>query len=142
MTSLNATPDAASSRFANVRTLAALAVLLAAAATIAGAWGFELLGHYVPCKLCLQERIPYYIGMPIALLAILASLMGGGDRLARILLLVLAGLFLWSAWQGVFHAGVEWDWWAGPSDCGVVAGGGPGTGGNLLEDLRANIHVP
>jgi disulfide bond formation protein DsbB len=28
------------------------------AATIAAAWAFELIGGYVPCALCLQERIP------------------------------------------------------------------------------------
>ena len=35
------------------RTLAAWTVFLAALATIAGAWAFELIGNYIPCALCL-----------------------------------------------------------------------------------------
>ena len=57
----------APSRFGNPRFVAALLVLVVALATIAGAWGFELIGKYQPCALCLQERVPYYIGVPIAL---------------------------------------------------------------------------
>ena len=47
----------------------ALAILLIAAATIAGAWIFQAMG-YVPCELCLKERIPYYVGIALAALAL------------------------------------------------------------------------
>jgi disulfide bond formation protein DsbB len=40
---------------------------------------------------------------------------------------------------GIYHAGVEWHWWAGPADCS-----GPltdlRTGGSLLDQLHA-VHV-
>ena len=42
-------------------------VLSVGLATILGAWGFELIGNYVPCKLCLEQRLPYYVGLPVVL---------------------------------------------------------------------------
>jgi len=46
---------------------------------------------------------------------------------------------LFSAGLGAYHAGVEWRWWAGPSDCS-----GPMTdftiNGPLLKQLQS-IHV-
>ena len=52
----------------------ASAILVAAAATIGGALVFQHGLGYVPCKLCLEQRVPYYAAMPLALLiAALAS---------------------------------------------------------------------
>ena len=36
-------------------------LLVGGLAAIATAWGFQLIGGYVPCKLCLEQRIPYYL---------------------------------------------------------------------------------
>ncbi|ODN72071.1 Disulfide bond formation protein DsbB [Methylobrevis pamukkalensis] len=52
--------------------------LLAGLAAILLAWGFQIIGGYVPCKLCYQERIPYYLGLP--LLAAALALAGRGGR--------------------------------------------------------------
>ena len=123
------------SRSFDYRTLAAWTVFLAAFATIAGAWGFELIGGYLPCALCLEERIPYYIGLPVAALAVVTA-MTGRAALTRVLLLVVAGIFVWSAYKGVFHAGVEWDWWQGPTDCAAGAGGLEREVGNLFDRLN------
>jgi len=130
------------SRMMDARTLMAWAVLLAAVATIAGAWGFQLIGHYIPCQLCLGQRIPYYVGIPVALLAVVAA-MTGREQLTRLLLLAVAGIFVWSAYKGVFHAGVEWGWWAGPTDCAAPAGDGLAVreAGNLLERLGAGETI-
>ncbi len=133
----NSTP--APSRFANPRFVASLIVLVVGFATIAGAWGFELIGHYQPCALCLQERVPYYIGVPIALIAVFAAFAGARGA-SRLLLLVLAAVFVWSAYKGVYHAGVEWDFWEGPTTCGVVATGERPPGTTLLDLL--NAHPP
>ena len=43
------------------------AVLLLGLLTILGAWGFQVIGGYFPCKLCLEQRVPYYVGLPVAL---------------------------------------------------------------------------
>ena len=50
----------------------ALLVALAAAATVGGAWLFQLAG-YSPCELCLKQRVPYYVGVPLAVPAKVAE---------------------------------------------------------------------
>src|SRR3989304_3163409 len=45
---------------------AAVAIALGATATILGAWFFEYVLGYIPCPLCLQQRIAYYIAIPLA----------------------------------------------------------------------------
>lgn len=94
---------------------AALAIFVVATATIAGAWLFQLAG-FAPCELCLKERWPYYGGVPLAALVVLAA--GWGPKLlARPGLLLLALVFAGSAIFGVYHAGVEWHFWQGPAAC-------------------------
>ena len=96
-----------------------LFILSVASATIAGAWIFQAAG-YDPCHLCLMERWSYYaaIAISLLLLAIKSSAKSG--------FYLLAGIMLASAVFGVYHAGVEWKWWAGPSTC---------TGGGALAGL-------
>lgn len=92
-----------------------LAVLVVAFATIAGAWIFEAAG-YLPCELCLKQRWAYYAGVPIAALTTLAA--ASGQRgLASAGLALLAVVFAGSAVFGAYHAGVEWGFWQGPTDC-------------------------
>ena len=98
---------------------AGLLIFAVTLATIAGAWIFELLG-YAPCELCLMQRWAYYAGLPLALAV--ALLAPGSAGLARAGLGVLALLWLGSMVFGVYHAGVEWKWWLGPSTCGSQAG--------------------
>jgi len=88
-----------------------------ATATIAAAWGFELIGGFVPCALCLEERIPYYIGIPVALAALVAAYLGGPTWLKRGLLIAVAVVFAYGAALGIYHAGAEWSFWPGPADC-------------------------
>ncbi len=93
----------------------ALAILVIAAATLGGAWIFQAFG-YAPCELCLKQRIPYYIGIPLAAITCLASL----RRQATLLspdFIALALLFGFSTLFGIYHSGVEWGFWQGPSDC-------------------------
>ncbi len=93
----------------------ALTILLIAAATLGGAWIFQLSG-IAPCELCLKQRIPYYIGIPLAAITCLASARRQATLLAPDFI-ALALLFGFSTLFGVYHAGVEWGFWAGPSDC-------------------------
>ena len=114
-------------------------VLAVGLATILGAWAFELIGHYVPCKLCLEERVPYYVGLPIALAAMLAAIAGAKPTVARTLLMAAGLIFAINVYLGLYHAGVEWGWWAGPTDCGP-GGASPTTSAsdllNRLQDIR------
>jgi disulfide bond formation protein DsbB len=91
---------------------------LASLALIAGAWFFELVLHLRPCKLCLEQRAPHYAAIGLAALALLFA---RAPRLQMLALIGLAALMAWSAGLGAYHAGVEWGWFAGPSDCGGAA---------------------
>jgi disulfide bond formation protein DsbB len=117
-----------------------LFVFLLALATILGAWCFQLIGGYVPCKLCLEERVPYYVGVPLALLAVIAVLARAPGWLVRGLLTLTALVFLYDLYLGGYHAGAEWGWWPGPTDCGQSAAGQATTTQDLLKQLQ-NIHV-
>lgn len=95
---------------------AALLALLMAA-TVGTALGFEHIGGFIPCKLCLEQRIPYYVGAPFMLAAFLAGRFGAPGALVRGALVVGGLLMLWGLGLGIYHSGVEWHWWAGPADC-------------------------
>ncbi|MBD2749269.1 disulfide bond formation protein B [Microvirga sp. BT688] len=110
---------------------AALAIALGAAATVGGALVFEHVFGYVPCKLCLTQRNPYYIAIPLGLAAALLP-----PRWTRAGLWLLALTFIVSAGLGAYHAGVEWGVFAGPSDCGGGAGQGAGNVGDFLNQLQ------
>ena len=94
---------------------AALAILVLAGATVGGAWIFQTFG-YAPCELCLKERIPYYVGIVVAALAIVFVL-AGRRASTRAALVGLCLIFLISAAFGAYHAGVEWGFWPGPTEC-------------------------
>ena len=95
-----------------------LLVGLGSLALIAGAWFFEIVVGLRPCKLCLEQRLPHYaaIGLAVAGLVLARS-----PRLQWLVLLGLALLMAWSTGLGAYHAGVEWGWFAGPNDCGGAA---------------------
>lgn len=98
---------------------AAFLIFAVALATILGAWVFEYFG-YAPCELCLKQRWAYYTGVPLAL--IVALLTPRNPALARAGLTLLALLWLGSMVFGIYHSGVEWKWWAGPTTCTAQAG--------------------
>lgn len=124
----------------NARTLPLLALLVLGAATIAGAWGFQLIGGYVPCKLCLEQRWPFYIGLPLTALAFGLLLGGKSKALVTILLLLVAAVFAYGSGLGVYQAGAEWAFWPGPSDCGGGVAS-PTSTGNLLSALNTTRVV-
>jgi disulfide bond formation protein DsbB len=89
---------------------ALLLLLLMSIATIAGAWIFEAAG-YLPCELCLMQRWAYYAAIPLTAMLLVAA------PLQRVGLYLLALLWIGSMIFGIFHSGVEWKWWAGPTAC-------------------------
>lgn len=93
----------------------ALVILAIAVASIAGAFVFEALG-YAPCELCLKERIPYYAAIPFAGLAVFFAARGPRSLL-RAAFVALALIFAASAVFGAYHAGIEWGFWPGPTEC-------------------------
>ena len=114
--------------------LAALAILVIAAATIAGAWYFQLVLGLQPCPLCLDQRYAYYLAIPLAALTALAAGQDAPRGLVIGGLLVLTLAALANAVLAGYHAGVEWKFWPGPTDCtGPI--GDLGSAGSLLDRL-------
>jgi disulfide bond formation protein DsbB len=118
---------------------AATAMFALSLATLLGAWFFQYVLGYLPCHLCLQERIPYYVIIPLSLVVALAVRTRAprawlGFGLAILGIAALCGVAL-----GTYHAGVEWGFWPGPTDC-------TGTlwdlksGGSLYDQLDS-IHI-
>jgi disulfide bond formation protein DsbB len=106
---------------------ALLLLLVVSIATIAGAWIFEAAG-YLPCELCLMQRWAYYAAIPLTAVLLVAA------PLQRAGLYLLALLWIGSMIFGIFHSGVEWKWWAGPTAC--TGSGGLSTG---LPDLSSPV---
>ena len=132
---LNATANPSQAGLgANPAGVVALAIAAIAAATLAGAWFFQLVLDIRPCPLCLEQRYAYYLAFPLGFLVAFAASRDAPRPvlLAGLALLLLAALG--NAWLGGYHAGVEWKFWQGPTDCS-----GPivnlGSAGNLLERL-------
>ncbi|MEM7471100.1 MAG: disulfide bond formation protein B [Pseudomonadota bacterium] len=87
-----------------------LAYLAAAgsAALLAGAFLFQFAG-YAPCKMCLWQRYPHAVAAALGL-----ALMALNHRI--ILWLGMLAALSTSA-VGMYHVGVEKQWWEGPSSC-------------------------
>jgi disulfide bond formation protein DsbB len=112
--------------------LPALLILGLAAAALGSALVSQHVFGLLPCKLCLVQRWPYYVGIPLA--AVTALLPPGRRR--RLGFGLLALVFLVSAGLGLHHAGVEWGWWPGPTDCGGGMGAASGAVGDFLKELE------
>ncbi len=118
----------------NPALIAAFLILVIAAATIAGAWYFQLVLGLQPCPMCLEQRYAYYLAIPLAALVALAAGRHAPRGLLICGLVILALAVLGNAVFGVYHAGVEWKFWPGPADCtGPV--GNLGNAGTLLDRL-------
>jgi len=115
---------------------AAAATFAIAGATLAGAWFFQYVLKLAPCPLCLEERVPYYIVGPLALVLAIAALVRAPRPLLAFGFLAIMAVALCGAALGAYHSGVEWRWWAGPTDCS-----GPVTDftakGALLDQLQS-----
>ena len=113
---------------------AALAIAVIAAATLAGAWFFQLVLDIRPCPLCLEQRYAYYLAVPLGLVVAFAASRGAPRPVLLAGLAILALAALANAGLGAYHAGVEWKFWQGPTDCS-----GPvvdlGNAGTLLQRL-------
>ena len=92
--------------------LARTIALLLPLALLAGAWGFQLIGHLYPCEMCHWQRWPHYAAVVVAALAFAAP-----PRPARLLVAFAAVLIAVSGAIAVAHAGVEYRWWPGFTAC-------------------------
>src|SRR5258705_11761078 len=95
---------------------AALAIAAIAAATLAGAWFFELVLDIRPCPLCLEQRYAYYLAIPLGALVALAAARDAPRALLYAGLAILAVAALGNASLGAYHAGVECHFCQGPPE--------------------------
>ena len=113
---------------------AAVLVAVAGVATILGAYFFQYVLGLPPCPLCLEQRVAYYVSIPLAAMILLGLSVGASPKVLLLALLAIAAAMLWNAGLGVYHSGIEWHWWAGPQDC---SGQGFGfNAGSLLEQME------
>ena len=100
---------------------------LGSAALLAGAFVFQAFG-YAPCHLCLLQRWPHGAAVLIGAIALLTGW--------RLLPYLGAAAALTTAALGLYHTGVERQWWEGPTTCtsGSIAGVDPKA---LLDQILA-----
>ena len=115
------------------------AILAAMCTVILAALALEHIWGYIPCKLCLEQREPWYASILVMIIAIASLLARWPAFVSRSLLFIAGFLMLYSLYLGIFHAGVEWAWWEGPGDCGAVEGGIASDTGSFLQQLEQTV---
>jgi disulfide bond formation protein DsbB len=91
---------------------------LVSLALILGALGFQYIGGYPPCEMCMWQRYPHFAAIAVGLAGglllqanVLPPSLAKPVALLALLCVAVTGAI------GVYHAGVEWQWWKGPSAC-------------------------
>ena len=120
-------------------TYAAAFIALVGLLTIGGFFFFQYVLGYPPCPLCLDQRKAFYVAVPLAALLVLGASYGASRKVLLLGFAAIAVAMLWNTGLSAYHAGVEWKFWPGPTDCS-----GPinpiGTTTDLMKSLQ-NIRI-
>jgi len=100
-----------------------LLATLGSLAMILGAWFFQYVIGLAPCQMCYWQRWPHMAAIAIGIVALLG--LPWMALLGALAAAITSGL-------GVYHTGVERDWWEGPKSC---TGSGPDLGSLSAADL-------
>lgn len=118
-----------------------IGLLMAGTLSVIGtALAFEYIGGLQPCALCLEQRLPYYAALimtPLVFWAVFWAVTKNNRLFANIGLGLIALGFIIGGGLGVYHAGVEWHFWAGPAGC---SGGAINTSADidaLMQSLKS-----
>lgn len=118
---------------------AAAFVAAVAAATILGAYFFQFVVGLKPCPLCLEQRVPYYLAIVVAAVVAFVAAKNAPPMLVKLGFALLILLMLASVGLGVYHAGIEWKFWPGPTECtGELGSFG---GGDLMKQIQSTSVV-
>lgn len=101
--------------------------LIGPSGLLGGALAFQFLGGLAPCEMCYWQRWPHLAAIGLGLVALLLRrhpLRRGAVQLGGLAILVAAAI-------GLFHAGVERDWWQGPTACTAA----PQAGGDIFAGM-------
>ncbi len=103
-------------------------IAIASIAVLGTALASQYLAGLAPCKLCHYQRWPY-------IFTIAAGLAAWGLPGARRWLVAACGVaFAIGGAVAVYHAGVEYGWFAGPTSCSGAA-----TQATTIEELRRQL---
>lgn len=94
-----------------------LAIAALSALSLLSALAFQYLGGMAPCPLCIAQRWAYVAAVGLGVVAVIVD----RPRVLWGVLAVLVAAFVYNAGLGVYHSGVEWKWWPGPTDCAGAA---------------------
>lgn len=99
------------------RTAQALALLIPLG-LIGGALYSQYFHGLFPCEMCMWQRYPHYAAIALAALSYVAKPVRGLLVWLAVLGSAISGAI------GVFHAGVEYKWWEGITQCATTFGSG------------------
>jgi disulfide bond formation protein DsbB len=101
------------------------------AALLLGALAFQYIGGLAPCPLCIWQRWPHVAAV---VLAALGLVLGRHYRplagLGALAMLVGAGL-------GLYHTGIERNWWEGPATCAAANDIGSMSADQLMAQIMS-----
>ncbi|WP_206431075.1 MULTISPECIES: disulfide bond formation protein B [Sphingomonas] len=117
----------------NVPVLARWLALLLPLALLGGALGSQFIGGLVPCEMCVWQRWPHLAAIIVAALAFFVR----GRRQVAALVLLAALLIAVSGAIGVYHAGAEYHWWQGITECTAAP-----RQGSPMEMLTQALRAP
>ena len=119
---------------------AAAAIVVIGVLAIITVYVFQYVFLILPCPLCLEQRIAFYFAIPLAAMLWLGANYGVSRKVMLLGFLAIMAAMLWNTGLSVYHAGVEWKWWAGPLDCS-----GPidkfGSARDILNQLNQRISL-
>ena len=95
---------------------------------LAGAYVSEYGFGLHPCEMCWWQRWPHFAAVALGFLAYVAPPRRTWITLAALAILISGAI-------GVFHAGVEYDWWEGITGCATLDMGG-------ADPLEAVLAAP
>lgn len=108
--------------------------------TIAGFLFFQYVVGLPPCPLCLEQRYAFYFGLALAVLLAFGAGYGASRKVMVAGFAALALMMAYNAGLGAYHAGIEWKFWPGPTECSGT-GANLGAGGGLLTQLQNGVSV-
>ena len=113
-----------SARLARTLALAIPALLLGGA--YVSQYGFGLY----PCEMCWWQRYPHFVALALAVLAFVAPPPRLWTALAGLAIVVSGAI-------GAYHAGIEYGWWQGVTNCTRIVPSDPGA-----SPLDAIMNTP
>jgi disulfide bond formation protein DsbB len=91
-----------------------LAAALGSIALLGAAYYFQYVVGLAPCEMCLWQRYPHMLAILFGLLTVPLLI---EPRVALVFALAAILALFVTAGIGLYHAGVEQQWWQGPQSC-------------------------